>query len=182
MGHTLQEQKQNECVIESCDDLVGRTVKVHWHFRERRYSVSLKGDNGNWYVVRNTEGHQLYFGKLVLADVRFKVQPAGAKRAYETGKRNVHASVIGTVRKVQFAPVGVVVPCGMDVAYSHNLYPEPEFKVNIYGYEGSFFDKPIPQWPGIEYAEMAALGCRITDIYLNKPQMLVAGNVGLIGR
>lgn len=157
-------------MIESCDDLVDRLAKVHWHFTERRYSVSLKAENGNWYVVRNKSGHQLYFGKLVMANVTFRVQPAAAKRAYETGKRNVHATVIGTVVKAQFERESAIVPCGRPVLYSHNLYPEPEFKVQDVNPCGI----PVEQWEGIEWAEMLACGAGSMS---KSPNILATGRI-----
>ena len=159
-------------MIESCNDLEGRLAKVHWHWTEKRYSVSLKADNGNWYVVRNKLGHQLFFGKLVLKDASFKVQPAGARKAYETGKRNVHASVIGIVRGAQFQRESAIVPCGATVAYSHSAYPEPEFKYIPVGYEGYYGQQGLRHWPGIEYAEFLVLG---TGSMSKSPNMLAAG-------
>ena len=146
----------------------GRICRIHWHWNEKRYSVSVRASNGRWYVVRRREtGGQLFFGKLVLHNARFVVQPAGAKKAYETGKRNVHASVVGTVKRAQFPREKAVVPCGTPVMYSHNLYPEPEFKalVDSFGYQER---RMVP----IFAAEMLACG---TDPQTRKPNMLAAG-------
>jgi len=177
----FRQVKEDVSIYRSPSELEGRQVKVHWHFQEKRYSVSLRANNGKWYVVRNrATGTQLFFGKLVMKDVRFVVEPAGAKKAYETGKRTVHASVIGTVLFAKYLPEKAVVPCGQAVAYSHSLYPEPEFKYNLFGYEGSFFNKPIAQWPGIRSAEMVALGCTAFDKADRKPMMLATGSMELV--
>jgi hypothetical protein len=162
---------KDDVSIERPEDLVDREVSVHWHFQEKRYSVSLRASNGKWYVVRHREtGAQAFFGKLVLRNAHFKVAPAGARKAYETKKRNVHASVIGTVRLAQFMPEKAFVPCGHNVFYSHILYPEPEFKLVGHELPG----QGVETNPGIEYAEMLAVGCDN-----GRPNMLTAGIIRL---
>lgn len=164
-----------ENAIDSPEQLEGRQVRVHWHFSAKRYSVAVRARNGRWYVVRHrATGEQAFFGKLVLSNARFRVQPAGAKKAYETGKRNVHAHVIGTVTRATYNPEEVYVPCGMDVMYSSILYPEPEFKLratsDIRIYMGDY--------PGIRSAEMLVLGTQsITNNGVLHPKMLAAGKV-----
>jgi hypothetical protein len=145
-------------VINSPDDLVDRQVKTHWHFQKKRYSISVRASNGRWYVVKDQNAEQLFFGKLVLSNATFTVQPAGKKKAYKTGKRNLHASVIGTVKRAEFKRTAAFVPCGSLVLYSHNLYPEPEFKYVPAGYEEHMRSLHISALPGIEWAEMLACG------------------------
>ncbi len=181
--HTLAYTEEGFDAIEreyyEIEDFVGQRIKTHWHFNAKMFSVAYEAGGGRWYVCRYREdASQQFAGKLVLTDVEFKVNPGGARKAYETGKRNVHASVIGTLQRFSLDREDVRVPCGVQVVYSHNLYPEPEFKANIFGYEGSFFDKPINEWPGITHADMAALGV-IPNIA--RPNMLVAGELTLKG-
>lgn len=167
---------RDDVSIERPEDLVDREVSVHWHFQAKRYSVSLRASNGRWYAVRDQRtGAQLFFGKLILANARFKVQPAGARKAYKTGKRNVHASVIGTVRHAQFKPENVSVPCGIPVMYSPFLYPEPEFKFLNWELPTTGWDADITQMPGILEAEMLAVG--ITEAGKHTvPKMVSAGH------
>jgi hypothetical protein len=169
-----EKERQMNRVIETPDELVDRQVKTHWHFQERRYSVSVRASNGRWYVVRDERGDQLFFGKLVLSNATFTVQPAGKRKAYKTGKRNVHASVIGTVKSAEVRRTKAFVPCGTMIAYSHNLYPEPEFKAIGSPQVRSIHH--MSMYPGIEWAEMLACG---TDPITYKPNMLAAGRLRL---
>jgi hypothetical protein len=174
----LEEHKQvkEDVSIESPEELKGREIKCHWHWTEKRYSVSLRASNGRWYVVRHREtGAQLFFGKLVLKNVHFKVSPAGAKKAYESGNRNVHATVMGTVLFAKYIPEKAVVPCGIYVSYRHT-YPEPEFKTSL---SDSPLRTPMKNWPGIKSAEMVSIGCTNFDKDKRHPMMLATGNIEL---
>lgn len=152
-------------------ELAEREVRVHWHFHAKKYSVSVRANNGRWYAVRNrATGEQVLFGKLVLMNARFRVQPAAARKAYETGKRTVHATVEGTFKRGILERGRATVPCGRMVMYSHNLYPQPEFKVQDMKPCGI----PMAQWEPIREAEMVAMGC---DPERLKPNMLVAGEI-----
>lgn len=173
-------QVKEDVSIDSPEELEGKVCKIHWHFQEKRYSVSLRASNGKFYVVRRREtGNQLFFGKLVMKDVAFQVQPAGAKKAYETGKRNVHASLIGTILFAKYLPEKAVVPCGIPVMYSHSLYPEPEFKLLNFELPSTGWDAGITDMPGIRSAEMVALGCTAFDKAERHPMMLATGEIEL---
>lgn len=163
--------------IVDASELEERQVVVHWHWREKKYSVSVRAENGRWYVVRSlVTGEQLLFGKLVLMNAHFKVQHAGAKKAFETGKRNVHASVIGTCKTAVVERQRAVVPCGRPVMYSHDKYPQPVFKTPSALPARSFEDLEMRNWPSMEWAEMLACG---TDPEKKTPQMLAAGMMRL---
>ena len=154
-------------------DLEGKQVRLHWHFQKKKYSVSLRARNGRWYVVRSREtGEQILFGKVVLTNARFVVNPAGARKAYETGKKNVHAWVTGTVRVAELDRSNPSVPCGQDIFYN-TMYPEPEFKVIPRGYDYHFSSVGYYKCPGIETAEMLSCGCDVGW----KPRMRAAGMV-----
>lgn len=60
-----------------------RKVEVYWHSGRRLYSVREKGK-----VVDHVPF-------ILLKDAQFVVQPAGRKKARETGQKNVHAFLRG---------------------------------------------------------------------------------------
>lgn len=68
-------------------DVLGHPVAVYRNLRTGGYSVKATVSGPVLGVVR----------ELVLADVRFHIQPGGQRRCRETGVRGVHAYVLGTV-------------------------------------------------------------------------------------
>ena len=73
-------------------------IKVHayrnLHIPGRAWSIKEVGASKiGWRV-----------SEVVLSNVEFRVQPAGRKKAIETGVRNVHAYIVGTVTKPTSAP------------------------------------------------------------------------------
>jgi hypothetical protein len=98
-------------------DLVGQTTRCHWHFNKKKYSVSLKTEKG-WRVVRDEQGNQVLYGKLVLQDAKFLVSEAGHKRCVEQGVRNVHAHVEGKVLDANLQGLEPMVPCGRYIYYN----------------------------------------------------------------
>jgi len=64
-------------------------VEVYYNLHRHLFSIRHKGK-----VI----GHRRY---VSLADVTFAVQPAGRKKVLETGQKNVHAFVRGTLMNYQ---------------------------------------------------------------------------------
>jgi hypothetical protein len=94
-------------------------IKCHWHYNQRRYSVSMYDkEKKGWRVVRDDRGEQVFYGKLILKNAEFKVSQAGRKRAVEQGVRNVHAFVEGEFLQGTYTPTPPSVPCGVEVKYS----------------------------------------------------------------
>lgn len=131
------------------DDLYGERVRVHWHFQERRYSLSVKVPGIGWRVLRNPttldvtkqwdhEPYQTMFGKVVLSDATFKVSQAGRKRAVREKRRNVHAWVEGVASNLIIKPDAPMISCGDIVRYSpfskHTTFYKgtPNFATPVY--------------------------------------------------
>lgn len=121
-------------------------VRVHWHFVKRLYSVSHFIKNVGWRVLRDEDGEQLLFGKVLLEDAKFVVSAAGKKRAIREDRRNVHAFVEGEMLLGIEKRENPQVPCGVQVYYSPFGYIEPEFRI----YQT---DEPIHE------AKFVSMGC-----------------------
>jgi hypothetical protein len=104
--------------------LIGTRVRVHWHLRAKKWSVSTKTDGG-WRVVRGEGGEQVLFTKVVLKDVIFTVREAGRQRVLRERRKNVHAWMEGTVVVLDTENTVASVPCGVQVKY--NPYYLPSF-------------------------------------------------------
>lgn len=64
-----------------------KTVRVHWNSHRNLYSV-LHKEQKSWKLL-------CYATYVTLADVKFVVREAGAKKVKDTGVKNVHAFVEG---------------------------------------------------------------------------------------
>ena len=105
-------------------ELMGERVRVHWHLREKKWSVSTKGPNG-WRVVRDDNGKQVLYTKVVLRNVQFKVNQGGRERTIRERRKNVHAWMVGTLVDWSLTDDEARVPCGIPVKY--NPYYLPSF-------------------------------------------------------
>ena len=74
------------------DDFIGAVVSVAFNRHKKLWSIRKGGR-----VVGYTE-------ELLLSNATFTVSEAGRRKAIETGKRNVHAFVRGTLLNVNTAP------------------------------------------------------------------------------
>lgn len=63
----------------------GTYVEVFWNLHKNCWSVRRKGRL--WFHATT----------LILKDAKFAVQPAGNRKVRETGRKNVHAFVRGTI-------------------------------------------------------------------------------------
>ena len=69
------------------NQLIGKKVRVHWHFHKKLFSVTYKG---------RVVGH---FDQVILDEPVFRVSEAGRKRVLREKRKNVHAFVYGRVSK-----------------------------------------------------------------------------------
>lgn len=75
-------------------------------FKGRRLDVkrpvwvyrNLHGDSAHLYSLRQGGLVRGHTDRMMLTDCRFKVSEAGRKRVLATGRKNVHAYIVGTVR------------------------------------------------------------------------------------
>lgn len=112
--------------IQSELDLINRNVRIHWHFHKKMYSVSVYVPKRGWRVVVR-DYKQVFLGKAIIHNPKFKVNKGGKKRARREGKRNVHAFIEGRLIDCYTTPEKVSVPCGKRLYYSPFDYPEPFF-------------------------------------------------------
>jgi hypothetical protein len=137
--------------------LVETTIRFHWHFSKRLYSVSTKTAGKGWRVVRDADGNQVFYGKLVLADAKFLVSEAGRARCIKQGVKNVHAHVEATLLNYEYPATGPYIT-GYPVRY--NPFRSATFERQFAGEE----------WVPIKWASMLSAG--VVD---GKPDMLALG-------
>lgn len=100
-------------------DLTGQVIRVHWHVRKKMWSVSTRtGWASTWRVVRDDEGKQVFFTKVVLREVDFVLSKKGQDRCRKEGRKNVHAWMQGTLVDASTTERTANVPCGVGVSYN----------------------------------------------------------------
>jgi hypothetical protein len=67
----------------------GTAVRVYWNFNRKLFSVQVKGEKG-WRVA----GHAR---DIRMENVTFKVSDTGRERVLRERKKNVHATIHGTI-------------------------------------------------------------------------------------
>jgi hypothetical protein len=95
----------------SLPHLVGQKVRVYRNLRNRCFSVQIGGR-----VIAHAKS-------IALSDATFKVSEASRQRVLKSGRKNVHAFVIGTVLP---AESGQVLDAVRQVTY--NPYSSSSFK------------------------------------------------------
>jgi hypothetical protein len=106
------------------EDPINEIVRVHWHLRAKKWSVSTK-TGSTWRVVRDSHGEQVLYTKVVLKDVTFTVRESGRQRVLKDRRKNVHAWMEGKLLDCSVAETVANVPCGVPVKY--NPYYLPTF-------------------------------------------------------
>jgi len=142
----------------SVPTLLGATVRVHWHLREKKWSVSYYSHlKRGWRVVRNALGDQILYTKVVLRDVKFTVRESGRQRVLAEHRKNVHAWMEGTLLSASTTETTASVPCGIAVMYSpykfHAFYhewPDDDYPTAVEGAEfvaaGTENGVLVPEW------------------------------------
>jgi hypothetical protein len=120
------------------------------------YSVSIKTSKG-WRVVRDSDGEQVFYGKLVLADAEFLVSKAGRERCLRQGVKNVHAHVEATLLNYEYAPTEPYIT-GYPVRYNP--------------FRSEHFERQVTK---DEWAKIRWASCMSAGIKDGKPDMIALG-------
>lgn len=85
---------QNSYTPRRANDIVGKRVKLYRNLHKKGVVYSLSGRDGNRDRVLG------YADDILLQNVEFRVQEAGRLKVLATGKKTVHAFVVGDVVSV----------------------------------------------------------------------------------
>jgi hypothetical protein len=131
---------------------IGTKVRIHWHLREHKWSVSYYSHlKKGWRVIRDEDGKQVLYTKVVLRDVTFKVNENGRQRVLKEKCKNVHAWMEGVVLALDTENTEVNVPCGVKVKY--NPYYFNQFYTRLEDNTDAIANP-------VYYAELAAAGSK----------------------
>lgn len=103
--------------------MIGEKVFVYFDLHHKCWSLkSLK--TGRVLNIDVVDGKRVKneIQKVVLHDAKFKVSEAGRKRVLETGVKNVHAGVVGTVVSVGSVADDLAAYCTRPVTYNPKKY------------------------------------------------------------
>lgn len=116
---------------------IGQQVEVYWNLHRKLFSVR---DRQTKRVVGHTH-------RITLSDVLFRVQPAGNRKVRETGVKNVHAYIVGTV-------------CD-DIPDNVSAYPNRRVTYNPHRYESFVYLSDEQPVHSAHYVEASQVGVYI---------------------
>lgn len=122
-------------------ELIGQKVFVYWDLHRKCFSLkSLKTGKVLNYLTLNGRKQKVAIDHIVLSSCEFRVNQKGRWKVVETGVKNVHAGVVGTVKSVEeeysidgkdFRPVRYNPKQYNTFVWSHNSRPVYESKMVI---------------------------------------------------